>query len=104
MRITIKKTKTDDFMGGRTQVMKITITDASEVDLFEILGGAQMYTGRRLAGPVGPSPVDPGAVGVSAAMQAAARDVFLSPERVEALRETLAEVYRAMEHARRAGR
>ena len=98
MRITIKKTKGEDVLGGRTTVTKITIDGVEASDLLGILDGARPSNERRLGGPN-----DAGAVEVSAAMQAAARDVFLSPGRVEALRETLAEVYRAMERARRAG-
>ena len=86
-------------MGGSTTVTKITVDGAGGAELLSILGGVQPSTGRRLAGPVGP--VD---VAVDEAMLAAARGVFLSPDRVEALRDTLAEVYRAMERARRTGR
>ena len=99
MRITIKRTKGEDFIGGRTTVTKVIIDGADAADLLTILGGAQPSTNRRLGGPA-----DPGAIEISAAMQAAARDVFLSPDRTEALRETLGEVYRAMERARRTGR
>ena len=99
MRITIRKSKSTDFMGGRTTVTKITIDGASEADLLNVVGGARQNADRQLGGPV-----DADAIEVGAAMQAAARNVFLSPDRVEALRETLCEVYRAMERARRAGR
>ena len=98
MRITIKKTRNEDFMGGRTSVREVTIDGADEADLLTILNGAGQDTGRRRGGPA-----DPDAIEVSAAMQTAARGVFLSPDRVEALRETLDAVYRAMERVRRAG-
>ena len=99
MRIVIKRTKNQDFMGSRTTVTKISVDGANDADLLNILDGAQAYPDRRLAGPV-----DLDAIEVSEAMKAAARNVFLSPERIKALRETLCEVYRVMERARRAVR
>ncbi len=102
MRMTIKETVDQDFMGGKTVTRKIVIDGADEGDLLRLLSDAQQTAGRRLGGPVNFG--DTGAIEVTDEMAAAARRVFLSPERIEALRETLGEVYRAMERARRAKR
>ena len=99
MRVVIKKKVDRDFMGGKTTVTKIVIDEADGSDLLRLLGDPQQDAGRKLCAPVNTDAID-----VSSAMQEAARKVFLSPSRVEALRETLAEVYRAMEQARRNGR
>ena len=96
MRITIRKKKRTDFMGSVTTVTTTVIEDAEEVDVLRLLGGTQLdaYTSF-------PRPADTRAIAVSEAMRAAGRAVFLSPERIAALRDTLDEVYRAMERARR---
>ena len=86
-------------MGGKTTVTKVVIEEADDSDLLRLLGDPPQDASRRLGAPVNTDAID-----VSSAMQEAARKVFLSPSRVEALRETLAEVYRAMEQARRNGR
>ena len=99
MRIVVKTTVDRDFMGGKTTTTKLVVDDADALDLLRLLGEAPQGADRRLGGPG-----DPGGIAVTAAMEAAGRQVFLSPERVEALRETLGEVYRAMERARRSGR
>ena len=99
MRVVIKKKVIRDFMGGRTTVTKFVIDEADEADLLRLLSDPLQAASRRLGAPPNTDTID-----VNKAMQEAGRKVFLSPERVEALRETLAEVYRAMEQARRNGR
>ena len=99
MRVIIKKKRNRDFLGGKTTVTKIVIDGADGSDLRRLLSDAPLDASRRLGAPLNTE-----AIVVSSAMQEAARKVFLSPSRVEALRETLAEVYRAMEQARRGGR
>ncbi len=86
-------------MGGKSTVTKFVIDEADDSDLLRLLSDAPQNATRRLGAPLNTDAID-----VNKAMQEAARKVFLSPERVEALRETLAEVYRAMEQARRNGR
>ena len=98
MRVVIKKKVDRDFMGGKTTVTKIIIDEADGSDLLRLLSDPPQNATRKLGAPPN---ID--AIVVSDAMQDAARKVFLSPSRVEALRETLAEVYRAMEQARRSG-
>ena len=98
MRIVIKKKVDRDFMGGKTTVTKVVIDEADGSGLLRLLSDPPQDAGRKLVAPVNNDAID-----VSGAMQEAARKVFLSPSRVEALRETLAEVYRAMEQARRHG-
>ena len=99
MRIVIKKKVDRDFMGGKTTVTKIIIDEADGSDLLRLLGDPPQGSSRKLGAPVGTDAID-----ATSAMLEAARKVFLSPGRVEALRETLAEVYRAMERARRTSR
>ena len=99
MRVVIKKKVNRDFMGGKTTVTKVVIDEADGSDLLRLLSDPPQDASRRLGAPLNTDAID-----VNKAMQEAARKVFLSPERVEALRETLAEVYRAMEQARRNGR
>ena len=99
MRVVIKKKIDRDFMGGKITVTKIVVDGADGSDLLRLLGDPPQDASRRLG-----APVDTDAIDVSSAMQEAARKVFLSPGRVEALRETLADVYRAMERARRTSR
>ena len=99
MRVVIKKKVDRDFMGGKTTVTKIVIDEADGSDLQRLLGDPPQDASRKLGAPVNTDAID-----VTSAMQEAARKVFLSPGRVEALRETLAEVYREMERARRNGR
>ncbi len=99
MRITIRTKKRVDFMGSVTTVTTTVIEDAEEVDVLRLLGGSPLA-----AYSAFPRPADSRAIEVSEAMRAAGRAVFLSPERIAALRDTLDEVYRAMERARRNGR
>ena len=96
MRVTIKKKKKVDFMGTATTVSTTTIEDADDVDVLRLLGGSQLDAYKRL-----PGPADGGAAAISEAMRAAGRGVFLSPGRIEALRDTLDEVYLAMVRAKR---
>ena len=83
-------------MGGKTTVTKIVIDEADGSDLLQLMSNPEQDASRKLGAPVNSDAID-----VSGAMQEAARKIFLSPERVKALRETLSEVYRAMEQARR---
>ena len=99
MKIIIKTTVDRDFMGGKTRVTKVVIDDADGVDLSRLLGDAPADAANARLD----APLDIGTIEVSAAMREAARKVFLSPSRIAALRETLAEVYSAMEQARRSG-
>ena len=96
MRIVIRKKVDRDFMGGKTTVTKIVIDEADGSSLQRLLGDPAQDASRRLG-----APVDTDAIDVTSTMQEAARKVFLSPSRVEALRETLAKVYREMERVRR---
>ena len=97
MRMVIKRVKTRDFMGGKTTTTTIVVDDADAVDLLRLLSDEPQSARRRLGDPRDP-------IEVTGAMEMAGRKVFLSPERVEALRDTLGEVYRAMERARRGSR
>ena len=92
MRIVIEKKVDRDFMGGKTTVTKIVIDGTDGSDPLRLQRNATRGARRRLSAPLTSEAVE-----VSDAMQEAARRVFLSPSRVEALRETLVEVYRAME-------
>ena len=97
MKITLTTVIETNEVGTPTITTKIKVKDVAEGERAQITWKTNAWITQRR-----PMSQDPASIEVTDAMKTAARQTFLTPDRVLALGETLSESYRAMERVRRA--